>query len=1367
MKCTDSLLVSFELTNFAVWMNLNCLPMKTKLAFLLFFCPIVLFAENFTIEKIGMEQGLSNSYIVGITQDKQGYMWFATESGLNRFDGHSFRVYRKNKLKQQSINSNELNQVYADSSDNIIWIATQRTGLNAFNTKTEKFTYYTFNSSNPNSIVTNDITNIQPATDNKLWICTYHFGVDLMDKKTETFKHFNQSTVPGMVSNHVWCVADDMHGKLYIGHVFNGLSVLTIADDKIRNYTPNPSNPNALPGEEVTAIHIDKRNNIWVGTNNGLALFDPISEKFTVIRNIPGNPNTLSSNRIWCIKELGNDKLWIGTNQGGINILDLRQIQFQNPKNIVFQHIEANDDKSGLSNLSVKCLFQDSFNNLWIGTLGGGINIISNRKPFFKTWKYSPFRGAKNSLSTKLTWGICTDSENRVWIGTDGGLDVYDKGMKVNHFSKETGDLPDNFIMAALKDSEGNLWLGSSERDVIRYTPKNKRFQVMNSIKSVASIRCFYEDSKKRIWIGTNNGLFTYDLKTDKFKSITSETSNLPDNVILSVLEDQKGNLWIGTFGQGIAILNPDLKLIRNINTYNGFCSNAIYHLFKDSKNKIWVATREGLAVFKSAQDMNYRVFNEKDGIADSYTCALAEGNAGDIWASTNSGISHLYVQTGTFENFNFLDGIPIGNFMPGAVTTTSDGLICFASQNGVCYFNSKESPANYKAPKAQVTEFKYYDRHITQPENAFYLPVAGKIVLKHFQNTFSLSFNVLDFGLNDETEYAYMLKGLEDNWYNLGNEKQVTFRNIPHGNYEFKLKSRLRNQEWSNEVTTLQITIKPPFWLTWWAKTLYFLLIIWLIQYIAKFYKRRLDLENDLYLEQKNHQQEQELNDERMSFYTNITHELRTPLTLIIGPLKDLETDKTLSSGHLKKISLISRSATRLLNLINQIMEFRKTETQNRKLSVIKGNIASLIQEIGIKYESLNQNPDVRFRFNIESNSHKLFYDPEIITIILDNLISNALKYTKRGEISLSLKSLSENHIKFTEIEVKDSGCGIPQEALNRIFDRYYQVNNENQVAGSGIGLSLVKNLAELHHGSISVESTMGVGSIFRFRFRTENQYPDAQHTEIRTKPAETDEISLTKGLVLIVEDNDEIREYIARSLSDLFNILEATNGKKGMELAFEHIPDIIVSDVMMPVMDGMEFCKIMKEDIRTSHIPLILLTAKDTLQDRMDGYSIGADSYITKPFSAGLLQTRVKNLLETKQKLAMLYSSSLNQKQVFMTESLNKLDKEFMDKVNRIIEDNLDSEQINVAFIAEQMHMSHSTLYRKIKALTSMSANEIIKKLKLQKAEQLLLSGKYSVSEISYMIGFSTPTYFRQCFKEEFGQSPTEYLKQIKGEK
>ncbi|MFT3752832.1 MAG: two-component regulator propeller domain-containing protein [Paludibacter sp.] len=1340
--------------------------MKKNLYFLLVFFPLLLHAETFTIKKLGMEQGLSNSNIVGITQDKQGCMWFATESGLNRFDGHNFRIYRKNFPTNNSINSNELNQVLADRTDNIVWIATQRTGLNAFNTKSEKFTYFLSDPKNPKSIATNDVTNLTQASDGNLWVCTYHFGVDYLDKKSMHFTHYNKTTVPGFVSNHVWCATDDGQGRLFIGHVFDGLSILSYKDRKIKNYTNNPNDPNSLPGQEVLSILTDKRKNIWIGTNNGLALFNPKTDNFTVFRNIPGKPYSLSSNRILAIKELEGDKLWIATSQGGINILDLQGTTLLDPSLITFQHIYANDDENGLSYQSVKEIYQDSFNNIWIGTLGGGINFISSKNRFFKTHSYSPYRGAKNSLNNKVVWGICTDNYDRVWIGTDGGgIDVFDKGIKTNHYGNETGDLPDNFVISAMKDSDGNLWFGSGSRNVIKYNMKTKQFNVINSINSDVSIRCFFEDNDRNIWIGSNKGLYSYHLPTGSVRKFTSDNSPLPDNVILSVSQDAKGQLWIGTLGQGIAILTPDFRLIKNINTYNGFTSNAIHHILRDSDNRMWVATREGLALFKSVNDLqHYKVFTEKDGMADSYVCAIAEGKRGHIWFSTNSGISQLNVNTNKFINFNYLDGVPRGNFMSGSVAKAKDGTIYFGSQSGACYFNSLTLPFTYKTLAVRITEFSYFDKKTTMQKHTFSIPVADKIELKYNQNTFNISFNIMDFGLNEETEYAYSLKGLDNSWYNLGSEKQVTFRNIPPGKYEFMVKSRLRNQEWSKEITTFQIAIEPPFWLTWWAKSIYFILSAWLIIFILRFYKRRLDLENSLYLEQKNHQQEQVLNDERMSFYTNIAHELRTPLTLIIGPLKDLESDKSLSQLHTKKIALIHRSAIRLLNLINQIMEFRKTETHNRNLCIVKDDLAALVKEIGIKYEGLNRNPDINFKTSIETTETILYYDPEIITIILDNLISNALKYTKRGEIAISMRNAITEQNQITEIEVRDTGVGISPDAQSRIFDRYYQVKNEHHVSGSGIGLSLVKNLAELHQGTISVESEPGQGSTFRFRILTQNHYPEAMYTELSSTSKEPEDTTGSpKGLILIAEDNDEIREYIAGIFSDSFDVLTAVNGKDGTELAFERIPDIIISDIMMPVMDGTEFCKIMKEDIRTSHIPLILLTAKDSLQDKTEGYSIGADSYITKPFSAGLLQSRVNNLLESRKKMAALFSSSQTRKQAAVVESLNKLDKEFLDRITTIIEDNLDSEQINIAFIAERMNMSHSTLYRKIKALTNISANELIRKIKIQNAERLLLTGKYSVSEISFLVGISSSSYFRQCFKEEFGLSPTEYFKQI----
>jgi len=1346
--------------------NIN--NVKKHLILILLLCPLLLIGESFNIKKIGMDEGLSNSFIVGISQDRNGYIWFATESGLNRFDGHNFRIYKKNQGLSTGVNSNELNQVLADNDGKTVWIATQRTGLNAFDTKTEKFTYFLNNQKDPSSIVTNDITNLTQASDGNLWLCTYHWGVDYYNKQTGKFTHYNQSNVPGLVSNHVWSIADDKHGKLFIGHVFDGLSVLSYKDRKIKHYNFNPKDPNSLPGVEVLCIHIDKRNNVWLGTNNGLALFNQVTEKFTVYRNTPRNPGSLSANRILSISEFTDGKLWIGVNQGGINILDIQKQPLSTPEKVTFQHIEANDDESGLSHKTVKVVYQDSYKNIWIGTLGGGINVISNKKRFFNTLVYSPLRSAKNSLSNKVASGICTDLNDRIWVGTDGGgIDVFENDLKTGHFGSDKGNLSDNFIVSAMKDSEGNLWFGSGGNNVYKYNPESKRFNQISAINSRTGIRCFFEDKDKTIWIGTNSGLFTYHIPTGKVNYYTMDNSQLPDNLILSVSQDKYGKIWVGTFGQGLVIFAPNFKLETRFYVQNGFCSNAIHHIYKDSRNRMWIATREGLVLFNNSSDKHYRIFSQKDGMSDSYVCSIAEASPDNIWFSSNSGISNLNVNISKFINFDYHDGVPRGNFMLGTVAKTKTGIIYFGSQSGICYFNANQNLLTDKTLPATITEFRYFDQRSSQP-NGFTLPTADKIELEYHQNTFSISFNVPDFGLTDKTEYSYKLKGFVNSWYDLRNGKQVTFRNIPYGTYQFMLKSRLRNQEWSESITTLEINVAPPFWLTWWAKAFYGILVVLLILYVIRFYKRRLDLENSLYLEQKNHLQEQELNNERMSFYTNIAHELRTPLTLIIGPLEDLESDKTLTAVHSKKISLIYNSATRLLNLINQILEFRKTESRNRKLSVIKDDLSALVKEIGIKYEGLNLNKNVKFQITIETEVTHIYFDPEIITIVLDNLISNAMKYTKKGEIAISMRDSNRNENLFTEIEVRDTGVGISSEFLNRIFENYYQVRNEHKVSGSGIGLSLVKNLAELHQGKIEVESKLGEGSALKFSILTNNQYVNEIHDneihEDETKVIE--QISIhedNKGLILIVEDNDEIREYAASCFLDTFEVLEATNGKEGVDLAIKRIPDIILSDIMMPLMDGIELCKILKEDMRTSHIPLILLTAKDTMPDKTEGYTSGADSYITKPFSTALLQSRVNNLLESRKKMSALFTSPLSQKQTIVTESLNKIDKEFIAKVTKVIEQNLDSEQINISYIADQMNMSHSTLYRKIKALTSISINEFIRKIKIQNAEKLLLTGKYTVSEISFMIGINSPSYFRQCFKDEFGLAPTDYLKHI----
>lgn len=532
--------------------------------------------------------------------------------------------------------------------------------------------------------------------------------------------------------------------------------------------------------------------------------------------------------------------------------------------------------------------------------------------------------------------------------------------------------------------------------------------------------------------------------------------------------------------------------------------------------------------------------------------------------------------------------------------------------------------------------------------------------------------------------------------------------------------------------------------------------------------------------LEKKNHEQEEELNNERLRFFTNITHELRTPLTLILGPLEDLQEDKDLLPYQQKKISIIHNSAIRLLNLINQILEFRKTETQNKKFCVSKDNLAALVTEVGLKYKELNPKKNIEFNIAIESDPLPLYFDKEIITIILDNLISNAIKYTEKGYINISLYTIRKNNTDYAEIRVSDTGQGIPSEELPHIFERYYQAKNDRQVSGTGIGLALVKNLVKLHQGEIHAESILGKGSSFRFSLIINNIYPNALHTDSEEKEQNSNHdtesaedsmlnnnISGEKPILLVVEDNPDICEYISESFSDSFEVITAEEGEAGYRMAISQIPDIIVTDIMMAGMDGITFCKIIKGDVRTSHIPVIMLTAKDSLQNKEEGYLAGADSYLTKPFSASLLRSRIHNLLESRKKLANQFSNNLNinsDKSIILHESLNQLDNEFIQKITQIIEDNLKSEKIDVTYLADKLCMSKSTLYRKIKALTGISTNEYVRKIKMQNAEKLMLEGRYTISEIAFRVGMNSPVYFRQCFKEEFGISPSEYLKHLK---
>ena len=752
---------------------------------------------------------------------------------------------------------------------------------------------------------------------------------------------------------------------------------------------------------------------------------------------------------------------------------------------------------------------------------------------------------------------------------------------------------------------------------------------------------------------------------------------------------------------------------------------------------------------------------------------------------STNRGISCLKAnQPHRILNFDEKDNVVQANFNDASVVRSRKGAICFGSAQGLCYFQPERLLAVTRAPKPIITSLTLI-RGMEQADSIINLTLRNQVSLAYDENTFAINFTVPNFGQERFAEYSYMLSGLQKDWSTV-QQGSIMLRDIPAGTYQLQVRARFHNQPWSSGVAKFTIVVRPPFWLSWWAK-LFYTLVALAFGYLAlRVYQRNLALKYQLRAEKVNHEKEQKLNEERLRFFTNITHELRTPLTLILGPLDDISHSSDITKAVKHKLAVIHQSAVRLNDLITQILEFRKTETDNRQLRVQKANVVDAVHEISLKYEELAQKPDVTIRFVAPEKQIEMYIDKEVIAIIVDNLISNAIKYTDQGNIDVCVERRRSGERHLVDISVSDTGHGISAKALPHIFDRYYQENGAHQASGTGIGLSLVKKLVTLHHGEVKAESNLEQGTSFIVTLDENEIYPEAlRGDEAANAKLPGDEAARTgassddfnseenalgenrKPQLLVVEDNREILNYVADSFADEFEILKAKDGREGLALALDKVPDVIISDVMMPNMSGNAMCKTLKHDVRTSHIPIILLTAKDSLEAKEKGYESGADSYITKPFTHSLLRSRIQNLLlqRRRDKLQIQESkeTDLSQKKEQLRESLSKVDQEFFDKLNKLIAENI-SGDVDVNLVASSLAVSTSTLYRKMKALTGISTNEYIRKYKMQYAEHLLLEGKYSISEISFMVGMSSVAYFRRCFKAEYGEIPSEYLKKLK---
>lgn len=1331
--------------------------MEIRLVIVLFMYSISLWAQPNQAKYLSLQEGLSSQQVIDVVHDHDGFVWIATEMGLNRFASNSFKhFYKSEKADGSSVNSNEINTLLYDNGH--LYIGTRANGLNVYDTKTNQFSYYLHSDKDSKSLATNDITDIIKSYNGNLWLATYHQGVQQFNPLKKTFTRFNRKNIPDLPENSIWSLAEDQKGRLYIGHVNKGVSIL---DPKTRLVTVISTSGGMLPDNEVKSLFCDKFNNIWIGTRKGLAIYNPSTRQTQRISLSDKSRNGLEP-FVYSIKEI-NGAIWIGAESSQLFILKPNNVAGASmPQITSITPFYLNKGNTS----SVQSIDCDQFGNIWMGIYSGGIAFISHVKPFFSILSTESLMQAEGKPATVTS--ILNDRDNSVWLGTvgDGILQIDPKG-EVTRRNMHNSGIADDFLLSGLQDSDNNKWYGLQNGGVSFYDRKTKTWKKINAGEKMSSVRAIVQDKQGNIYFAAEEGLFIHNPHNGSFRKIVTNTPMLGDYAPRTLVEDSKGNTWIGTYGQGIYIFAQDGKLIQRISKGQGINSNTINQLFADRFNNIWIATNEGIA-FHKVNTSPGKIENIIPPGGDAWLTinAIAEDDGGNIWCSTRSGILRYLTKQKRFLSYDQAFGLPLGGFTINSVGKNPRGQIFFGMPAGVCYFNPIDIPLTLPKSPIKISRFMVFNTGETHAQSEKYPGLSEEIALKYDENSFRVELAVMDYALHDMVEFSYQLHGRDEKWVFLGDEKNLDFRNIPHGSYELRIRTRQKNETWSKDYKRLFIKISPPFYLSSLAILLYVLIIISILITLVVFHIRKVYAEAELRVKKLQIEQDGKLHMERMNFYTNITHELRTPLTLILGPLEDLLHEKKLAPNHKEGVLMVQKNANRLFSLVNQLLEFRKVESQYKPLVLGEDFLGELIQQIVQKYSEANTNSDLQITFKIDQEDIKTIFDAEIVQLILDNLLSNACKYTTSGGIEVRLRYEQDPLSTSALICVKDSGCGIASEHLDKIFDRYYQVPRSVS-HGTGVGLALVKELAAIHQGKISVKSEPGKGSEFCVRILT--NAVAAPSLENGTEPDSFTSKSNAdpRPVLLLVEDEKDLREYLTSILIVSYEVITAENGKKGFEMAKCYIPDMILSDVMMPDMDGFTMLEKINQQRETSHIPTIFLTAKDTEADKELGYSLGVDSYLTKPISPKLLHKRIENLLLKRRAVYAEVLGQLSMKEKGGTDASTEKDQNlwrenaFVQEFVKLVEECIHDEILDATSLAGKMNMSQSTLYRKLKGLTGKNINQLVRKIRIQKAAQLLHSGQYNVTEVALMVGINSSIYFRQCFREEFGQLPSEYQK------
>ncbi|MDN5217254.1 two-component regulator propeller domain-containing protein [Fulvivirgaceae bacterium BMA12] len=1350
--------------------------------------------EDLKFKHISLEEGLSNGLVQCVIQDKKGYIWIGTDDGLNRYNGHDFVVYRHDPAISGSIVSNAIRDLLEDRKGRL-WVATEG-GLEMYDRTLDRFVHFKGEKN----------TTVQTVYEDRhgtLWVGTTR-GLAILSETTNELEYFNivinnlQFVKPFSDLNFsVNVILEAGDDNIIIG-TGNGLLILDRETQKFEWLKNVENDENSLPGNPITSMVVDSPNRLWISTDGGgMGTLDLTNRKF--------EPFSLKDKKILSLFIDDHRSLWVGTQQSGLLRILLDSVQ--NP-GYHYDRYKAMESQGSLSYRTVTTFFQDQEKNMWIGTYGDGINFVSAHPRFFNTIQRIP--SLVNTLTHKKVWGLCEDADGNIWIGTDGGgVNFYDVKAKslsyYDHTPADQNSISDHAILSAARDLNGRLWFGTYAGGLNRFDPKNQTFKRYQHSKTDTSslgsndVRVIFPDSKGNLWLGTNQGgLNLFDNESGHFRRYTTANSKISGNDIRSIYEDKKGRLWIGTYQNGFNQFYNGKFANFWIDGLENAASNynTIFSICEDSVGNIWLGTYGSGLVKFSPDSKKIKIYTEKHGLANNTVHAIVPDSHGNFWITTNNGISRFNLKKERFKNFDTNDGLPGSVFNNGSWLKSSSGTIYFGSLNGLVYFDpSSMYNSSLDPPDVALEGLRIFNKEIKPTDDKNVILYSefhknGQISLNYQQSVFTIDYTALGFARPRKVQYAYRLAGIEKDWNYVGAQVSATYTTLPPGEYIFSVMASYDGLNWTSPPRNLKIAISPAPWKTWWAYTLYMLVIAVALYASRKYKLNKVALQNRLEMERMERQKLSEVYDLKFKFFTNVSHEFRTPLTLVIDPLRDLIHKGNFHPAILKKLTFIYNHAHRLLNLVNQLMEFRKAESGHLQLKATENNIVSFAQTIYDSFSEAARIDKIEFTFESKEDEILLWFDRNHFEIILYNLISNAFKYTPRkGKIDITIKKVADNNLSagdfmpgYCEIQVADSGKGIAPEHMDQIFDRYYQVIESDtvDVMGTGIGLALVKDLVDLHNGSVSVSSQKGISTKITLRFPLgKSHFNDGQldfapdefvHRIHYNPPAQIEKASdIQKGsenkniaTLLLVEDNHDIRAYIKSIFQDNYLILEADNGKNGFELAVKEAPDAIVSDIMMPEMDGIDFCRQLKDTIDTSHIPVLFLTAKTSDQHKIEGISMGADDYLTKPFNAELLKAKVSRLIENRARLKEYYSKNITLQPSNI--DVTPEDETFLKNAMLAVEDNLSNEAFGVKELMDALCMSQPTLYRKIKMLTDESPSEFIRSIRLKAAAQLLRQGQSSIAQVSYDVGFNSVRYFRDCFKNQFGKTPSDYLKEQK---